>query len=113
MWLAKHKKMTVLIWNILVWIPIVMLFDMIPSLRSLWWMIYGIVMFLFSLIWADSIRIYILRNAENMMNSTCDPHVLLAAVETLLPFIMSRSQKMLPYIDMSCALLQIGRFNDG
>ena len=96
----------------MVWIPVVMLFDMVPPSRSPWWIVYGILMFLFSLVWADSIRLQVLKNAEDRNQKTCDPDGLLDTIEELLPLIKSKPNTILFSMDKASAMMQLGKYDD-
>jgi len=112
MWLAKHKIVAVLFWNVLVWIPIVLFFDAFPSTRSFWWILYGIFMFLFSLLWADSNRIHVLQTAAKRSDATGDPKPLSDAIEQLRPFMKSKSDKIIISIHQSFVLCNAGKFDE-
>ena len=111
-WFAKYKWVTMLIFNVLVWIPVILILDMADVALSPGWVIYGLFMFFFSYMWADSFKIVLLNKALATFDNMCDPYPLEETIREQLSYVKSKSQRIGLFINLSAVLDATGRYDE-
>ena len=111
-WVARHRWLAMLVFNVLAWIPVVLILDMLNMALSLWWAIYGVFMLLLSYVWADSSRFALLTKALATFENMCDPYPLEETVREQLSYVKLKSQRIGLFINLSATLEATGRHEE-
>ena len=110
-WVSKHKIIAFVLYNLICWVPFLVL-ALTVEIRLIWWIVFGMLVLFASAMFVTSIERHILNKAVKLQNEQCDPNPFLEIIERQLSIVKSKSYQQLLLINKAAALRDLGRFDE-